>query len=390
MNKQTVGVFFGSRSAEHDVSIVTALTIIKPLERSGLYQPVPIYIAKDGRWFSGPELADINLYSSGKIEAYMQRSKPVGIEFGGLTLVHSSGLRIRRTKIDVAFPATHGTYGEDGSLMGVLRMADIPFVGADLAPSAIAMDKVLCKQVAEHEGIPVAKWVWFTKQEFEADQQGVLAKVKPLKYPLFVKPAHLGSSIGITKVAEVKDLVNALEVAAHYDDRILVEEGVSNLIEVTVPVMGNNELQTGAVERPIQLANGAVFDFESKYMHQGKGGKTGGKRGAQGYSEVPAKLPGNLYEGALETAKAVYRAIGDNGYSRIDLLIDSKTETIYFNEVNPLPGSLYLHNWQAAGMSPIQVVSKLIRLAEERHAMQRTLATSFSTNFLKQDFGGQL
>jgi len=389
MNKKTVGVFFGSRSAEHDVSIVTALTIIKPLERSGLYTPIPVYVAKDGRWFSGPELRDITLFSSGKIEDYMQRTKPVALEFGGLTLV-KPGFKTERTKIDIAFPATHGTYGEDGSLMGVLRMANIPFVGADLAASAIAMDKVLCKQVAEHEGINVTKWVWCTKQEFETNQKTVLEKITALRYPLFVKPAHLGSSIGITKVSEQKDLVNALEVAAHYDDRILIEEGVQNLIEVTVPVMGNDELRVGAVERPLSLADGDVFDFDAKYMNQGKGGKATGKQGAQGYSELPAKLPGDLYQRAEDTAKAVYRAIGDSGYSRVDLLIDSKTNAVYFNEVNPLPGSLYLHNWQAAGMSPVQVVSELIRLAVDRHTTQQSLATTFSTNFLKQDFGGQL
>lgn len=386
MIKQTVGVFFGSRSAEHDVSIVTAIAaVVRPLQRTGHYNVVPIYIAKDGRWYSDPKLTDISLFSSGKIDSFLQTAKPVAVLFdGGLTIL-KPGLKNQKIKIDIAFPATHGTYGEDGSLMGLFRMANIPFAGADLAPSVIAMDKVLAKQVAEREGIAVARWAWCSKAEFEADRAKVLARIDTLSYPLFVKPAHLGSSIGITKVQKKAGLLNALEVAAHYDDRIVIEEGVQNLIEVTVPVMGNDQPRTAMVERPLSTDDG-VFDFDTKYMNQGKqGGKaTGSKQGAQGYSEIPAQIPDKLYKAAEQTALAVYKAIGCNGMARIDLLIDSKTDAVYFNEVNPLPGSLYAHNWRAAGVAPVQLVTELIALAEERHAAQQKLATSFSTNFLKQ------
>lgn len=388
MTKQTVGVFFGSRSAEHDVSIVTAIAaIIKPLERLGRFNIVPIYITKDGRWFSDPKLKEISLFSSGNIESFLQSAKPVAIQFdAGLTLI-KPGLKTKKVKIDIAFPATHGTYGEDGSLMGVFRMANIPFVGADLTASVIAMDKVLAKQVAEHEGISVTKWTWCSRAEMDTDLPAVVSRIKKLRYPLFVKPAHLGSSIGITRVAEERELQNALEVAAYYDDRIVIEEGVENLIEVTVPIMGNDDPKTALVERPLSVTEKGVFDFDTKYMNQGKGkagGKNGAKQGAQGYSELPAQLPNKLYEQARNVALAVYKAIDASGTARIDLLIDSKKQTIYFNEVNPLPGSLYMHNWRAAGVSPVELVAKLLQLAEERHEAQQKLATTFSTNFLKQ------
>lgn len=385
MSKPTIGVFFGSRSAEHDVSIVTAIaSIIKPLQRSGKYHVVPIYIAKDGRWFSDPVLNDIEIFRSARITDFLERSKPIAVQFdGGLTLL-KPGLKNQKIKIDVAFPATHGTYGEDGSLMGLLRMANVPFVGCDMPASVIAMDKVLAKQATGQEGIAAPKWDWCTADEVK-DEKAILKKLEHLQFPVFVKPAHLGSSIGITRVTSRKDLLNALEVAAHYDEKIIIEEGVPNLIEVTVPVKGNAHPQVALVERPLSVTDEGVFDFETKYMHQGKGGKNiGAKQGAQGYSELPAKLEGTLYQQAEAMALAVYKALGCSGTARVDLLIDSKAKQLYFNEVNPLPGSLYTHNWRAAGVTPVQLVTELIDLAIERHQERQRLATTFSTNYLQQ------
>jgi len=388
---KTIAVIFGSRSTEHDVSIITAISsIIKPLELSGQYQVEPVYIAKDGSWYWDQKLKEISLYQGDELEEFLRKAPKVHLLFdNGLTLVKSSQFAGRKAykKIDVVFPATHGTHGEDGELMGLLEMAGVPYVGCGVAASAIAMDKVLSKLIAEAHGIPTPKMQFILTSELERNsgpfiEKGVNAK---LKYPLFVKPAHLGSSIGITKVDDPKDLVNALEIAMHYDTKILVEEGVQNLIEVTVPIIGNRELKPALVERPLSKEDG-VFDFDTKYMNNGKGGKKmgGGKQGAQGYSEVPAKLPPELYKKAEDTALAVYKALGCEGIARVDLLIDSKTGTVYFNEVNPLPGSLYAHNWRAAGMSPVELVNTLVRLAEERFAAQARTAKTFQTNFLKQ------
>lgn len=386
---KTVAVIFGGRSTEHDVSIITALaSIIKPLGLTKQYKVEAVYVAKDGAWYWDEKLKDIDLFSSGQIQDFLHKTSPVSVQLdGGMTLVKSSGIAGRKTarKIDVVFPAMHGTYGEDGSLMGLLRMANVPFVGCDMDSSVLAMDKVLAKAIAAANGIAVTKYEQLTRSDLSRRSKQVLDRIeKNLKYPLFVKPAHLGSSIGISRVTTQNELQNALEVASHYDEKVLVEEEVANLIEVTLPILGNDQLKPALLERPLTKPED-FFDFDTKYMQGGKkGGKSGGTKGAQGYSELPAKLDAELYKKAEETGLAVYRALGCNGTARIDMLIDTKTETVYFNEVNPLPGGLYAHNWRAAGVSSVELVQTLIRLAEERWQHQQQQNTVFPTNYLQQ------
>lgn len=382
--KRTIAVFFGGQSTEHDISIVTALSsVIRPLRLIGEYEVIPVYIGRDGRWFSDHQLTDIKTFSSAKIEQYLKTTKPVRIEIGGgLRLVKPGGLKEKIINIDVAFPAMHGTYGEDGSLMGLLRMSGIPFVGCDQAASVVAMDKVLSKQVASANGIDVTRSVHFSSSEFAANPTAVIERAKVLKLPLFVKPAHLGSSIGITKVGDYSELEHAIEVAAHYDDLVLVEEAVENLIEVTVPIIGNEQPETALVEAPLSHGDD-FFDFETKYIREG-GKKSGGGKSAQGYSQLPAELPGNLYERSRCVALDVYKAIGCSGIARVDLLIDAKVGVVYFNELNPLPGSLYVHNWQRSGVSATELVQRLIGYAVERHDNTKHIEKTFSTNFLKQ------
>jgi D-alanine-D-alanine ligase len=389
---KTIAVIFGGRSAEHDVSIVTALaTIIKPLELSKQYRVEAVYIAKNGAWFWDEKLKDIKLFTSGEVERFTARIGPASVQFdGGMTLVKASGLagRKQHRKIEVVFPAMHGTYGEDGALMGLLDMSGVPYVGCGLEASALAMDKVTTKQIALANGLPSNKFVYLMSKELERAPAAALKYItKTLRYPLFVKPAHLGSSIAISKVHGDTELRNALEVAARYDDKIIVEEAVANLIEVTLPIIGNHELTPAYLEQPLVQAED-FFDFETKYMGQGGkkmgGAKTGGKRGAQGYSNIPAKLPKALYEKAEAVGLGVYRALGCSGIARVDMLIDSKTEAVYVNEVNPLPGSLYAHNWRARGISNVELVKRLVELAEARHHERQALSTVFSTNFLQQ------
>jgi D-alanine-D-alanine ligase len=385
---KTVAVIFGGRSTEHDVSIVTAIaSIIKPLELTKQYKVEPIYIAKDGAWYWDDKLKDIELYSSGRIQDFLHKNQPISVQLdGGMTLVKASGIAGRKTlrKIDVAFPAMHGTYGEDGSLMGLLRMANVPFVGCDMDASVLAMDKVLAKQVAEANNIPVSKYEYLFRDTFERKPGEILRELEEsLSFPMFIKPAHLGSSIGISRVTNTQELQNAVEVATHYDDKVIIEEEVQNLIEVTLPILGNEETKPALLERPMTKPED-FFDFDTKYMQGGKGGKKGGVKGAQGYSELPAKLGDELYEKAETVGKAVYKALGCAGTARIDMLIDSKSGVVYFNEVNPLPGSLYAHNWRAAGISNVELVSTLIRLAEERWQSQQQKNTIFNTNFLQQ------
>jgi D-alanine-D-alanine ligase len=387
---KSIAVIFGSRSAEHDISIVTALSsIIKPLEASRSYEVHAVYIAKDGSWYWDEKLKDIRLYQSGEIDDFIRKAPKLQLQFdGGLTLVKSSQFAGRKQykKIDVVFPATHGTHGEDGELMGLLEMANVAYVGCGVEASVIAMDKVLAKQVAKVNDIATPETVYFTSDEYANGHQEILQSIKSnLKMPVFVKPARLGSSIGITKVDNEKELVNAIEVALHYDDKALVEEAVPNLVEVTVPIMGNETMIHASVEQPLSKEDG-VFDFDTKYMRHGKGGKKmgGSKGGAQGYSKIPADISEKLKKDAIYTARSVYKVTGCSGIARIDLLIDAKNEKVYFNEINPLPGSLYNHNWRASGVSNIELVTKLVELAEDRWAKKQRLSTTFNTNFLKQ------
>ncbi len=388
---ETIAVIFGGRSAEHDISIVTALaSIIKPLELTKKYRVEAVYIAKDGAWYWDDRLKDISLFSSGGVQDYLHKTQPASVQFdGGMTLVKASGIAGRKQTrhIDLVFPAMHGTYGEDGALMGLLDLAGVPYVGCGVSASAIAMDKTLAKDVAVANNIPVTAFLSFTKAELEREPGAAVVRItEALKYPLFVKPAHLGSSIGIGQAASDLELRNALEVAAHYDDKVIVEETVLNLVEVTLPIMGNARPQPALLEQPMTKPED-FFDFETKYMQGGKKGKAGGKngaKGAQGYSQIPADLPKDLYDKAEHTGLDVYRALGCSGLARVDMLIDSKTKAVYFNEVNPLPGGLYAHNWNRAGISNVELVQKLVAFAKERHADRQALATTFSTNYLQQ------
>lgn len=389
---KTIAVIFGGRSTEHDVSIVTALaSVIKPLELTGQFRVEAVYIAKDGAWFWDDKLKDIAFYQSGEVEQFMHKAPKVMLQFdNGLTLVKSSQFAGRKTyrKVDLVFPAMHGTYGEDGALMGLLDMAGVPYVGCGVTASALAMDKAFAKEVAEKHGVPTNKWIQFTAKELAERPEEVLARIKPLKYPLFVKPTHIGSSIGITRVTDPEQLMNALEVAVHYDDKAVVEEAVQNLIEVTLPIMGNENPIPAYLEQPL-LHSEDFFDFETKYMQGGKGkgsakGGAKGQQGAQGYSKIPADIPEDLYKKAEKVGLAVYKALGCTGTARVDMLIDGKTNEVYFNEVNPLPGSLYAHNWRQKGVSNAELVTKLVHYAEERFAAREKLQTSFSTSYLKQ------
>ena len=388
---ETIAVIFGGRSAEHDVSIVTALaSVIKPLELTKKFRVEAVYIAKNGAWYWDEKLKDINLFTSGNIQDFLHRSQPASVQFdGGMKLIKASGIAGRKQvrKIDIAFPAMHGTYGEDGSLMGLLEMAGIPYVGCGVSASAIAMDKVLAKEVAVANSIPVSKFLAFTKTDVEREPSKAVTSITALlKYPLFIKPAHLGSSIGISKVTNDKELKNALEVAGHYDDKIIAEEAVNNLVEVTLPIMGNNNPQPALLERPLTKAED-FFDFDTKYLNGGKKGKgkgKGGIKGAQGYSRIPADLPDKLYAKAEGVGLSIYKAFGCSGIARVDLLIDEKTGEVYFNEINPLPGDLYAHNWNRAGTSNVDLVQKLVGFAKERASQRQSLTTSFNTNYLQQ------
>ncbi len=382
--KKIVAVIFGGKSAEHDVSIITAhIPIIQSLEASGQFDVWPVYIAKDGSWYADKRMNDLVLFKNPDLDTRLARMKKIHLLFeGGLHLVWS-GLFSRSLRVDVVFPAMHGTYGEDGSLMGLLRMAGVPFVGCDMSASAIAMDKATTKQVACAEGIAVVPYVWFTGYDWKVDKEHWIRSITGLTWPVFVKPVHLGSSIGITKVKERGALEQAIEVALHYDDKVLVEESVENLIEITLPMMGNDEVRFGVLERPLNKTD--FFDFNDKYL---SGGKNGSGVNAQ-YSEIPAKIDEELAGRVRAIGKKIYRVLGCAGMARMDFLIDSASRKIYINEVNTLPGSLYHHNWRSAGVSNVELVTHLITLAEERFRVQQYITHTFSSDILKKSSGAK-
>ncbi|MCE9541204.1 D-alanine--D-alanine ligase [Candidatus Kaiserbacteria bacterium] len=383
---KTIAVIFGGRSAEHDVSIVTAhIPIIDTLLASKEYDVWPVYISKDGKWYADKEMNNLSFFKQQDYESALAAKKQVQLSFeNGLDFVWS-GMFGKRVHIDVVFPAMHGTYGEDGALMGLLKMANVPFVGCDVAASAVAMDKVLTKQVVAAEGIPVVPYVWFTRDEWKKNAPEYRARIKKLRSPLFVKPVHLGSSIGITKVKEEVELENAIEIALHFDDKVLVEEGVQNLIEVTLPIMGNGEPRVAECERPLNKTD--FFDFKDKYL---SGGKKGGAGANVPYSEVPANIGESLTRRVKEMGKEVYRALGCTGIARVDFLIDGSTDTVYVNEVNTLPGSLYHHNWKKAGVSNMDLVTGLVTLAEERFSAQKDTKRIFQSDILQKVGGPKL
>lgn len=388
---ETVAVIFGGRSAEHDISIVTALaSIIKPLELTKKYKVEAVYIGKSGAWYWDDKLKDIELYRSGRIQDFMHKTQPASVQFdGGMTLVKASGIAGRKTarKIDIVFPAMHGTYGEDGALMGLLDMANVPYAGCDMQASVIGMDKILAKLVAKSAGLKTVPDVVFSHEEYERSGEKLLDKIEQeLGYPAFVKPPHLGSSIGVTKVSTRNELRNAIEVSLHYDANVLVEMAVPNLREATLPIIGyGNTIIPALLEEPMFKAED-FFDFDTKYLRGGKKGKGGGKgaQGAQGYSRIPADFPKPLYAEAERVAIAGFKAAGCSGIARVDILINEKTKDVYFNEINPLPGGLYAHNWNKAGISNVELAEKLIAFAKERHAARNALTTTFTTNYLQQ------
>jgi D-alanine-D-alanine ligase len=378
---RTVGVFFGGQSAEHDVSIITAHTpIIETLATLPDTKVVPIFISKQGLWYTAPEMLSMDFFTKGDHEELLASKKPLAIELGnGSLALLEGGFFKKRVVIDLAFPAMHGTYGEDGSLMGLLRMAGIPFVGCDMATSAVAMDKVLTKQVLASEGIPIVPFVWGTRAEWNENTEALMARAAYLRYPLFVKPVHLGSSIGITKVREISKLKDALEVAFHYDEKVLIEEGIEPLVEITLPLMGDHVVGTALLERPLNKTE--FFDFNDKYLSGGKKGQ-GGVNNA--YSEIPASLPPDLTEKFVLLGKNVFAVLGASGILRVDFLMHADTHQIFVNEINTLPGSLYHHNWKKAGVSNRQLVETLIAIAEARAERTRATTFGFSSSILQK------
>lgn len=365
--KTNVAVFFGGRSVEHEISVLSALQAINAMDTEK-YNIVPIYITKQGRWFTGPALLDIKNYKDLKsieqkaTEVYM---RPVYGDFnlyeikaGGL---FSKGQRIV-SEIHVAIPVLHGTNGEDGIFEGLLETIGLPFAGCNTLSSANGMDKITMKMILREEGIPVVDYVWLTDKQWIAEKDAQLKRVEEkLGYPVIVKPANLGSSVGISKAADREELIKAIDNAEKFSKRIIVEHMIENLKEINCSVLGDaDEYQSSVCEEPIKT--GDFLSYEDKYM--------GGSKSAKGMQasdkRIPAQIPEETSERIRKMAGDTFRVLSCHGVSRIDVMIDEADGNIYVNEINTIPGSLSFYLWEASGIKFKDLMDRLVQLALRR------------------------
>lgn len=381
----TIGVFFGSRSPEHDISIITGQLIISGLKGLG-YAVMPVYISKKGEWLLGEDFGNLKTFTDPSLFPSPHEGRAG--EGYYLDLVSSRGKIVFKKKgifgkeivIDLAFPALHGSYGEDGTIQGLLEMLQVPYVGCDVASSALAMDKVLTKLLYKGSDIPTTKFLHFEAADWHKDQIKILSLIQSnSRWPVFVKPSRLGSSIGMAKARSRQELEFAVEVALHYDSKFLIEESVEDLMDVTCCVIGN-ENPTASLLQESVFAGSQYFSYEEKYLKEG--GAQLGK--AADSIVIPARLEPKTTAEIRELAMLIYKIFGCSGIARIDFLYDKTAKKHYANEINPLPGTLYHHLWKASGLELPELLEKLIGFALDRHGMKQKITHTFESDLLKK------
>ena len=350
---KNVLVLFGGASSEHDVSTVSASSVLKhiPAEKYAIYM---MGITKEGQWYlyegDVDALPDDGWLTSGtRTPAFVSPDR--GIH--GITVLRENGCE--NIRIDIAFPVLHGKNGEDGTIQGLFQLAGIPFVGCDMTSSAVSMDKVFTNTVADANGVPQAAWDSITAYEFETGAKTLDEVADKLGYPIFVKPANAGSSVGITKAHDRAELEGAMELALQHDTRILFEEFIDGY-EVECAVLGNDELETGIVGQ-ILPAN-EFYDYDAKYAN------------AASLLRIPAEVSAEKRDEVAEAAKQVFHALGGTGFSRVDFFVEKETGRVLFNEINTIPGftsiSMYPKMMEAAGVPYAELCDRLLQLAEEK------------------------
>ncbi len=380
-----LGVIFGGESVEHEVSIISAIQAMNKMD-SEKYEVIPIYITKEGEWYTGKSLKDIEVYQD--LDLLKRYSKNVVLYHKkGKFVLQSKGF-FKRTveEIDMAFPIVHGTNVEDGVLQGYLKSIGIPFVGSDVSSAAIAQDKIFQKQIYQSANIPTTDFVWFFDSEYLDDNEKIIKMVEKLKYPVMVKPATLGSSVGINKAHNRDELQRAIEDAITYDNKVIVEEVVDNLVEVNISVLGNYEhMQYSVIEQV--MTDNELLTYEDKYIGSSK--KTGGasKGMASASRKIPADIDDKLKEEVQSNALEVFRTLNCSGVVRIDFLIDKKKKKVYVNEINSIPGSLAFYLWEPIDKNYSELLDEMINVAIKNYKKRINKVHSFSTNIL-QGFSG--
>ncbi|MBQ6134993.1 MAG: D-alanine--D-alanine ligase [Bacilli bacterium] len=385
-----VGVIFGGKTVEHEVSIITAIQAMNKMDEEK-YEVIPIYITKEGEWYTGDMLKDIDVYQDLNLIKNYSNNVVLYYKNGSYVLQKKNGLIKNVVKeIDIAFPIVHGTNVEDGVLQGYLQTIGIPYVGPNVYAGVAGQDKAIMKDIWSKWDLPMTKYVWFYDNDYRQEQEEVLKKIHTLHFPLIVKPSSTGSSVGINICENDEELVEALDEAMQYDNKILVEEVVQNLKEVNIAVMGNYESQK--VSEIEEVFSGSKFlTFNDKYIGGGKGKLKGCKASlkttSKGMASASRKLPADLDQKTRkeieEIAIKAFKALGTSGNSRIDFMIDDKTHKVYINEINSIPGSLAFYLWEAKDISFTQVLDDMINIGIKDYKKRTSKTHSFESNILQ-------
>lgn len=377
-----VGVIFGGESVEHEVSIITAVQAMNFINFQK-YEVVPIYIDKKRNWYTGELLREMETYKD--LENISNYAKEV-------TLTRKDDEFILQKKrgifkgvvntIDVAFPIVHGKGVEDGSLSGYLETIGIPYVGPSMLGASIGQDKVVQKQVLAAADVPVVNYTWFYDQEYLEDEEIILKNIKKLGYPVIVKPARLGSSVGITVAKNEKEVKDAIDEAIKYDEKIVVEEMVANLLELDCAVIGsNNKMECSLIGE--MMTKNDFLTFEDKYIGNGgkKGPKNGNKISTSGF-KIPADVDKEIEEKIYTEAQKAFRALNLSGVTRFDFLVNKETKEVFVNEPNTIPGCLAFFFFTPKGKKYPKLLDELINGAIKEYKNSQKKVTSFESNVL--------
>lgn len=376
--KTNIGVFFGGRSTEHEISVISASQAMHAINRDR-FDVTPIYITKQGEWYTGDALFDVANYRH--TDQLLAKCTKVYMRptFGDYNLYKAKKSMFGNDVIatlDVVIPVLHGSNGEDGIFEGLLETIGIPYAGCNTLSSANGMDKITMKMILQANDIPVVNYVWMTDKEWFAKQDEITAKIEnKIGYPVIVKPANLGSSVGIGRASDRDQLIECIATAEKYSTRIIVEDMVENLQEINCSVLGDcDDYVTSVLEEPIKT--GDFLSYEDKYMGGSKGAK--GMQASQ--KRIPAELPENETEKIKFLAGETFRVLSCHGVSRVDVIVDSKTRDIYVNEINTIPGSLSFYLWEATGITFEKLMERLVSLAIKRKREQSHKTVSYDQN----------
>lgn len=373
--KVNLVVIFGGKSVEHEISVISALQAISAIDKKK-YIITPIYITKEGKWYSGSELLNINIYKN--IKKLIKTCSEVFISpdaDDSFLYIKSFWKRKPIAKLDVVIPVLHGANGEDGSIQGMFELKNIPYVGSDVLGSSICMDKIIAKMILNDAMLPIVNYIWFTDKQWHENNKYIIKEIEAIGFPVIVKPSNLGSSVGISKANNIEELHSSVELAGSFSGRILVEEMIVDLKEINCSVMGDSDIQeTSVCEEPIK--NGDILSYKDKYLtnESSSKGMSSTKR------EIPAKLSNEQAEKIMEIAKKTFRVLCISGVARIDFLIDKNRNKIYINEINTIPGSLSFYLWEATGISFSILMEKLIGISLKRHREKNNYIHSYNNN----------